>query len=52
MFKLSYLLSWLYISYDPRYHDSPAAMARSIADHEGAILGLVRGERHAAPRPL
>ena len=52
VFKLYYLLSWLYIPYDPRYHDSPAAMARSIADHEGAILALVRGERHAAPRPL
>jgi hypothetical protein len=48
LFKLYYLLSWLYIPYDPRYHASPEAMARSIADHEGAILALLRGERPVA----
>jgi hypothetical protein len=45
VFKLYYLLSWLYIPYDARYHRSPAEQRRSIDHHEGAILTLVRGER-------
>jgi hypothetical protein len=49
VFKLYYLLSWLYIPYDPGYHASPAAMSRAIADHEGAILSLLRGERPSIP---
>jgi aminoglycoside 6'-N-acetyltransferase len=45
VFKLYYLLSWLYIPYDARYHRSPAEQRRSIDHHESAILTLVRGER-------
>ena len=45
MFRLYYLLSWLYIPYHARYHSSPAEQRQSINRHEGAILALVRGER-------
>ena len=48
VFKLYYLLSWLYIPYDPRYHASPEEQRQSIDRHETAILALIRGDRRPA----
>jgi Phosphotransferase enzyme family len=45
VFKLYYLLSWLYIPYDSGYHASAEAQRKSIERHETAILQLIRGER-------
>ncbi len=48
VFKLYYLLSWLYIPYEARYHSSLEEQRQSIEHHEGAVLALVRDERRPA----